>query len=322
MSYKLNFDSGAAVIPVSALEKLSTASEKDIKALSLLIKYGISQREFDAVAEDIIRAEHLDMQSLLMSCAFWNGAGVLVPEGEKARTVTAKEAPAATNKKLETGSGAETVSSKQLIEWMDKSKKTQAFVKACEDIYGDIFNQTELSIVLTFYKEYKMKDECILMILGYCRENGYTMAYAKRIFMRMVDNGINSPADVKREIEFMQKNNSYEAMVKRIFGIDRALASREKPIIEKWHREFSFTEEEVTLAFDRAAAVNKATLAYCNKILTSWREDGLKNAEDIKSYLASKKDSSKSGGKNSSFATDDFFAAAVSRSYEKKDGDN
>ncbi len=323
MAYKPNYEQGAAIIPISALRKISNgAPEKDIKILALMLEYGLPHRNFSEVKSELIEKGLVDEQSLLLSCAYWNGAEVLISDGESVPKKEVKKSPAATNTKLETGRNAESASSEQLVAWMDKNQKTQNFIKTCEDIYGDIFNRTELSIVLTFYKEYKMNDESILIVLGYCKENGYNMTYAKRIFMRLVDNGITAPQDVKTEMEFLQKNHSYEAMVKRVFGINRAFSSKEKQTIEKWHKEYAFTEEEIQLAFDRAAATNKATIAYCGKTLSSWRDEGFKTAEDIKSYLESQKSFPGKTGKNTSFATDDFLRAAVEKSYNKKDGEN
>ncbi len=321
MSYKLNFDKGAVAIPISALMKLSDgAAEKDIRALALLLSHGISFRPYNEVVAEIVAEGSMKESELGLSAAYWHGAGVLLISGEDS-PMRVLRSPSL-DKHLETGRDAEVAPSEKIIAWMDGNKATQSFIKTCEDIYGDIFNQTELSVILTFSEEYRMKDESIFMILGYCRENGYGIAYAKKIFMRMLDNGIDTPEAVKAELEFLESANSYFSAVRKIFGIDRALSSKEKEKLEVWKKDYGFTEEEIRLAFDNATTkTNRVTIAYCSKILIGWREEGLKSASDIRASLEARKDMKKitegKSGKNSSFLTDDFFNAAVSKSYSK-----
>lgn len=322
MSYKLNFDSGAAVIPISALRKLSDGTTaENIRALCLLAEYGLASRPFDTVVAEISAAGLMSEEKLRLSAAYWHGAGVLTSNG----TVIAQnqKAPAALSEKLQTGAEAEAVTSEKIRDWMDNNIQVQNFIKTCEDIYGDLFNQTELTVILTFSREYRMKDECIFMILGYCKDNSYGIGYAKKLFARMVDNGIDNIEDVRKELEFLQSHTAYSTSIKRIFGIDRALTSYEKPIVEKWQKEYSFTPEIIQLAFDRAAASGKAKISYCNKMMIAWREEGLMTADEIRAAIDKRREDHKkteaSNKKNSSFSTDDFFAAAISRSYKKKE---
>jgi DnaD/phage-associated family protein len=322
MSYKLNLEGGAAVIPLSALNKLSECVGSDeCKALCLMIAHGLASRDFDTVVAEISGAGLMSEEKLRLAAAYWHGSGVLSQGGASARP---SPVPAARNEKLITGADAETVTADKICNWIDNDARLRSFVKTCEDIFGAVFNPTELTVILTFSKEYRLPDECIFMVLGYCHDNGYSIIYAKKLFTRLVDNGITTVEGTHAELEFIASHNTYSTEVKTIFGINRAFTSNEAKIVEKWQKEYAFTPEVIRLAFDRAAALEKATIGYCNKILIGWREEKLVSADEIRAYLEKKKENyqkkaaSTKPTENSSFSTDDFFAAAVNRSYKKK----
>ena len=324
MSYKLNLDSGAAVIPLSALNKIpECTSRDDLTALCLLIAHGLASREFDSVVAEISAKGLMSEEKLRLAAAYWHGSGVLSQGGISA---VSTPAPASRNEKLVTGAEAETVTADKICRWMDNDAKVRSFIKTCEDIYGSVFNPTELTVILTFSKEYRLPDECIFMVLGYCHDNGYSIIYAKKLLARLSDNGINTVEGTRAELEFISSHNAYSTEVKNIFGINRAFTTNEAKIVEKWQKEYAFTPEVIRLAFDRGAALGKGAIGYCNKILIGWREEKLVSAAEIRAYLDKKKEdyqkksSAVKPEANSSFSTDDFFAAAVNRSYKKKKG--
>lgn len=322
MSYKLNLDGGAAVIPLSALQKLSDCTSRDdVTALCLLIAHGLASRDFDTVVAEISGAGLMSEEKLRLAAAYWHGSGVLTVQNGSAFT---SPVPAARNERLITDAQAETVTAEKICKWMDNDTRVRSFLKNCEDIFGAVLNTTEITVLLTFSKEYRLPDECIFMVLGYCHDNGYSIIYAKKLLTRLVDNGITTVDGTRAELEFIASHNTYSTEVKTIFGINRAFRSSEEKIVEKWQKEYAFTPEVIRLAFDRAAALEKATIGYCNKILIGWREEKLVSADEIRAYLDKKKEDFQKKSKsikpteNSSFTTDDFFAAAVNRSYKKK----
>lgn len=322
MSYKLNLEGGAAVIPLTALNKLAECqSSEEVRALCLLIAHGLASRDFDTVAAEISGEGLMSEERLRLAAAYWHGSGVLtVGTNAPARKIT----PAARNERLVTGADAETVTAEKISRWVDSDASVRSFIKTCEDIYGAVLNTTEITILLTFSKEYRIPDECIFMVLGYCHDNGYTVTYAKKLLTRLTDSEITTVEGTRAELEFIASHNTYATEVKTIFGINRAFTSNEAKIVERWQKEYSFTPEVIRLAFDRAAALEKSSIGYCNKILIGWREEKLVSANEIRAHLEKKKEDYKKKAQstkptdNSSFSTDDFFAAAVNRSYKKK----
>lgn len=318
MSLKINFESGAAAIPIDALSRICDDSEStNVKYLCLLIMHGGSYRPIDEINAELVSLGLINESEIQIASAFLQGAGLLITGNSSAqkKAPSPKKAVRAARKDVpESGDEADEVTSDSIKEWMEQSNGRREFVKACEDVYGNVFNKTELTTVLTYSQEYRLRDECILAILGYSRENGFGIAYTKKIFNRMVDNGLNTLDSVNAELAFLSEHSSYVTVVKQIFGLSRALTTGEKPKVERWHKEYKFPRELIQLAFDRAAAKEKASIAYCDKILIGWHEEGLHTADAVKNKL--KSDKSKISSKiEATYSVSDFFNAAVERSY-------
>lgn len=315
MGYRLNFEAGAVSIPLSALKRIGDgASKQNVRILCALIERGLDTRSYAEVSDEVCRALGIAQTDMAIAEAFWCGAGVLCEsDGEiAAPTVKLKLEPT-----MKTGSGIENATASNIRKWMEKDQAVSEFVKTCEDIFEKLFNQTELKIILTFSQEYRLPDGVIFAILGYCHDNGYTISYAKSIFARFVDNGIVTIDAANAELEYLKGANSYENNVKKIFGINRALSSKEKKIVEDWNRTYHFTSELIQEAFDKAVASgnDKGKIGYCDKILADWYIKGYKSAEDVRE----KEKSGKKGNVlDSSFSTQDFFEAAIARSYQQQ----
>ncbi len=315
MGYHLNFETGVVSLPLSALKRIGDgASKQNVRILCALIERGLDTRPYAEVSDEVCRVLGIAPTDLAIAEAFWCGAGVICEgDGEIASpTVKVKLDPT-----MKTGNEIEKVTSSNIRKWMEKDKAVSEFVKTCEDIFEKLFNQTELKIILTFSQEYHLPDGVIFAVLGYCHDNDYSISYAKSIFARFVDNGIVTLEAANAELEYLKGASSYENNVKKIFGISRALSSKEKKIVEEWNRKYHFAFDMIQEAFDKAVASgnDKGKIGYCDKILTDWHIKGYKSAEDVR-----EKEKSGKKGKilDSSFSTQDFFEAAIARSYQQQ----
>ena len=63
---------------------------------------------------------------------------------------------------------------------------------------------------------------------------------------------------------------------------------------------------------------NEASVPYANAILERWFSEGIKTLEDIEKAEEKRVEENQSEPKDGSFDTDDFFEAALKRSYSKK----
>ena len=80
---------------------------------------------------------------------------------------------------------------------------------------------------------------------------------------------------------------------------------------------YGFDFDVITKAYEITVnATGKASIPYANAILEKWYSEGLKTVEQVEAYLSKAAEEKESAGQ--SFELDEFFNAAISRSYSDK----
>jgi DnaD/phage-associated family protein len=107
-----------------------------------------------------------------------------------------------------------------------------------------------------------------------------------------------------------------------MFGIkDRALSKKEKDCFVKWCGEWLYSLDVIERAYEATVnAIGKASIPYTDAIIAKWNAAGCKTLEDIEKYDKGESKDRQTDGVQSSFDTDDFFQAALKRSYSQMKG--
>lgn len=113
------------------------------------------------------------------------------------------------------------------------------------------------------------------------------------------------------ETNFIEKRFP-EKMIRKLLGLgERALTQKEKTMFTQWFETWRFTEDIVTLAFEKTVdTISRADINYINAILRRWNHLGYSSIEEIE-----KKDS-KFISSNSSFDEDEFIKVALCRAWD------
>ena len=91
------------------------------------------------------------------------------------------------------------------------------------------------------------------------------------------------------------------------------------PYLEARYAAYGFSRELIRHAYETTIAKAKEpSLSYANAVLESWYAKGLKTPEDVDAAEAERNQGTV---QKTSFATDDFFEAALKRSYAEMDGE-
>ena len=110
-----------------------------------------------------------------------------------------------------------------------------------------------------------------------------------------------------------------EGAIRQMFGLkSRALTAKEKNAIEKWVS-YGYNEEIIRRAYEITVnSTGNASIPYANSILERWHSEGLNTIEEIDRRLAEER-AEKEGRTTfgNSFQTDDFFQAALEKSFRK-----
>ncbi len=255
------------------------------------------------------------------------------PAGDVARTAKKKPAPqAAAESPTAPGAagtaGKETVlipekglpvySAEELENLIAGNAAMQELLNAAQQVFGKIFNTAEFSVVVGMVDHLGFDGEYVLLILSHCRRmNKKSIRYAEKVALSLHDEGITDARNLEEHLHAIERTAQAEGRIRKMFGIGaRQLTPKEKAMIGKWVGEMAFSTDVIQKAYEITVDSTKehtASLSYANTILERWHAAGLRTAEDVDASLAEYK--KKKENNASSFDVDEFFAAALKRTY-------
>lgn len=320
MKLTFNYGKGVAVIPAAAIERIDKASKKDIKLLLLLAA------EKASTTEELVSLSGLKKEEVESSLAFWRGADIIEGEEEGKTAVTAKkEASAADEKrtKLKSEDSLPRYTTDELNNLLEKRAEYKFLIGECQQLFGKMFNPSEINIVVALSDYLGLDSEYILVLFAHLgKQEHKSVRTAEKMAHRFLDEGITDAVTLGERLRFLEGLEEVENKVRVAFGINsRALTKKEKALIEKWLSEYHFGFDMIEKAYELTVdSTGKASLPYAGAILDRWYSEGIKNVEDAEKNINEhkKKASEKAENEGGSFKTDEFLEAALMRSFDKK----
>ncbi len=190
----------------------------------------------------------------------------------------------------------------------------------CQKMAGKMFTPTDLSRLVSLVDYLELSCDYVKRLYAYCiAKEKRNIGYLQKTAQNLYDEGVRTEDDLAAYLEAKAKSETLEGKLRTLFGLgERSLSTKEKSFVAAWV-EADYAQELLQLAYDITIdATGKAAFAYMDKILQNWKAAGITTAKDAQAAQqahASKTQSVKEKGK--SFETDDFFAAALQRSYQK-----
>ena len=343
MKIQLYYGAAVATIPVSVLEVMDRATKKDLKALLILASDPalLSGQTMEACAKTIATRMGTTPADIEASLSFWRGAGVLtVMDDEDATSAI----PTPTVSKVAEPANRETTpvrkprgedrlphyTSVELADLLESRKEVSDYLNECQNIWGKIFNTHESNIMLGFADYLGLEWDYILALLAFCareqdkRGGKRSLRYVETLAFSFYDEGVTDLPALQEKIRRVEQTAEVEGQLRRMFGMgDRALTPAEKKKFSTWLYDYKYGLDVITRAYEVTVDTKGAhNLRYMDGILTNWNSQGLRTLEDIDASEArfqaqkNEKQTGKAGvDSQSSFDTNDFFAAAVRRSF-------
>jgi DnaD/phage-associated family protein len=322
---KINYTNGN--IPQNISEILNNSSEQELKVLTLLLMAANENGEFED-SDGFDKMLGISKSELDSSINFWRGAGVIgVVRSQKkkadfAEPKTVAKAMAAHRDGIVESNGADGYTSTDLVTLLESRNELASFIDESQRVFGKIFSSKDIEIVVGLVDQYGFEEEAILELLAYVRRlEKKGVKYAEKIAISLYDDGITTAAEVIERIALIERSKEDVYRIKQIFGFGaRALTKTEQTLFDKWTMTYSYSVDVIKLAYDMMIdAIQKPVPKYADKIIEKWHCEGLKSLADIEAYEGRKKDNSQSSDKNEpqkSYEVDDFFAAAMNRSFK------
>lgn len=302
--YLLRHEGDIEKTDISAIADALNHTEADVKrALLYWEKVGILSREEDLRQPEEGREQERRENSRTGAAreASGNGeaAAALAARGEASATAQAyEEMPAAVP-------AAEEMPAREIpqpgdsyarMERLSEDVEFSALLYAVQQYLGKTFSQIECEKFAFFYDGLHMSGELLEYLAEYCAGGGHTsIRYIEKVALNWYQMGIETREEARNYTLRYSKDMS---AVMKAFGITgRSPATAEQEFMKKWFREYGFDSKLVTEACNRTIkATGAASFPYADKILSGWKENGVKVLGDVEE-LDKKRQASRRQGK-------------------------
>ncbi len=341
MKIDLHFGTGVLTIPASALDRIGRAGESELKVLLAMgdpaIRGGFESAE-------LAKKLGLSPEQVLCAIEFWRGAGLLSrSEGAAAQSVSEKPTaeinqaakPAESAKPVESApqkngasvtivrsdDGMPHYTAEEINRIFEKNDHLSGMINECQNIFGKIFNPTEINRLMALTDYFGLDCEYILLLSYYCKKIGKpSVPYLDKLARSFYNEGIDHVDTLGDRLGEMEAAADLGSVYRSLSGAGkRAFTDKENRFLTQWVK-WNISPDVLKIAYEISVDNTGApSMPYINKVLSNWKEAGYTTAEQVRKAIEEYKQ--KKEGKavamapaNSSFATDEFFEAALKRS--------
>ena len=321
---KLNYGTDLVVLPLSTLALIDKAKKFDIKVLLLLAsseKYR-EAKYLSKIASEL-GCEESDVET---SIAFWNGAGVLnITNASENKVESPKKAIEKNEENNVTIAKRVKVTelpqytSAELNALLKKHTNIVSLIDECQNILGKIFTASEIKVLMGLVDYLGLDHDYILVLMHHsARKEIKSMRYIEKMAVSCLDEGYTEASVLQEALYAKEEVMDLENQIRNVFGMgSRKFTTKEKKQVENWISTYKFTLDILEKAYEiTIGATNKPSIHYANAILEKWYSEGVRNMDDVDALIAKREE--EKGTEGSSFNVDDFFDAALKRSYSDK----
>ena len=124
--------------------------------------------------------------------------------------------------------------------------------------------------------------EVILIAAKECGHSGKEAADILKLLQAWKEKGLNDLKDIERYVQAFHEQNALIRELHTIWGTDEArIGKADRSLVSKWETELGFSRELILSAAPYAAEA-KQPMAYLDKILTGYREKGIRTPEEAR----------------------------------------
>lgn len=335
---KINPKYGEKIITIPASGVLENLPEATREELAVLI-FALANQS--CTKEEICRGCALGEENVADALAKWKKLGVFTYTGFKGKKTNADNKKADKSDSFSTDSNsAEHKSGKspkngkivilssdlpsytttQISELLEKNKETKNLIDACQQTLGKILKIHEIEVILKLYDFLNLDSDYILLLCAHCAAEGKTtLRYIEKTAVSLFDSGITEYAALEEYFKHADAARGMEGKIRSLFGMgERAFTKKERSFLIKW-ASWDYTYDIIEKAYEAMVdSIHNISFDYLNRILENWHNAGLASEAEIDRAIAefkASKSKGKDGDSKGSFSTEDFFEAALDRSY-------
>lgn len=157
-------------------------------------------------------------------------------------------------------------------------------MKDIEKLLGRTLSNKEITMYLSWQKDYQFLPEMILLLIQYCISKGKNdYRYIEKVAISWHDANIKNIAEAQ---VFIKKREDIWIKIRKVlkylgFNSNEVMKPQEEMLV-KWFNVYNFPLEIIYKACDICfERLNKAEFKYIDGILNSWYKDNISSIEDI-----------------------------------------
>lgn len=223
----------------------------------------------------------------------------------------------------------------ELTAMLEKHRDAAAVINECQNIMRTVFNENETKILVGLMDYLALDGAYLVLLCSHCMKLGKdSMRYVERVAFDMVEGGVKDVTALQETLRHEDEVRETEYKIRSLYGAQgRKLTPSEKKYIKRWTEEWRFDFALIERAYETAVDTKgEASMRYADGILKRWHEEGLTTIEQVEASdekwrqaqesARAAKGEPRRGGRSSkpedggSFDTEDFFEAALKRSFE------
>lgn len=220
----------------------------------------------------VAQALHMEEDTVTHALQYWERQGILV---QKADGVELRNLKAAMTR----GDGADA----SLYRYKEFNQHLQM-------LFGTrLLSPQDLSRVYDWIDVLRLPEDVVILLVQYClRLKGpkVSMAYIDKMAQVWAKAEIRTVDDADAFIAEREAANPGARRVLRHLGISRNPSADEVAMFMKWTGEWQFALEAVLAACRETTRAQTPTMAYVDRVLQSYRANGIRTVGDIEEYQA------------------------------------
>ncbi len=340
MKIKVDYTGQCILIPAGpVLDKLGDADGTKLRVLLLALANPTVEEE------EMCDTLNITPKSLHNALSFWVDAGVIhlemaaTPVKKTAQKNRSPKKDTAAAKKEESAGGRVAVSrprpvaraaqlphytSEEVASYVSAHAEVADLLVSCQQYMGKLFNIAEVEIVVGLLDYLHLDSDYILLLFSHCKKmEKKSLRYIEKLAIGLFDDGIMDYDELDAHLQAIEDASKLEKQLRRLFGAGRrALTAKEKDTFSRWAGKWKMPYELIEKAYEITVEnTGGASLPYCNAVLEKWYQSGYTTLEQVTDAITQyRHDRDGAQDKKGSFETDDFFEAALRRSYGDEGG--
>lgn len=163
---------------------------------------------------------------------------------------------------------------------LGRDEQMESILYQFEMYWGHTPTNTEYQTLLYIYEQLKFPADLLEYLIEYCASLERTShRYMEKVAIDWYSRQIRTAKKAKEETSAYHALNN--AITKEL-GLNRVLTPTELRYINTWKNDYSFQQDIIIEACQRASENNKISFRYINGILANWYENQVRTLEDIR----------------------------------------